>query len=402
MAVSTESPAASQSSTDPRVDPEFEALIPPLQNDELEGLERSILSEGCRDALVVWREERILLDGHNRLAICQQHSVEFDVVELSFGDRTAAKLWMLRNQLGRRNIDTLTRIRLASALEEAVAARAAERRLEGNALGGKSSLNSSKTSDVAPEPAVEPVHTRKESAAAAGVSEFTYDAGKAVLAKGTPKLQAAVRSGAASISAAAKVAELPAEKQDEVVDKGEKAIVAAAKAAHHRTTGSGDNEWYTPHEYVEAARAVMGGFDLDPATSATAQARVGAKRFFTVEDDGLKQQWQGRVWMNPPYAQPAIDHFIRKLVEEFEGGGVTEAIALTHNYTDTTWFHAAVAAASAICFTRGRIKFESPDGRKAAPTQGQAFFYFGDSVEKFAEQFTPFGFIARVEARHGG
>jgi len=159
------------------------------------------------------------------------------------------------------------------------------------------------------------------------------------------------------------------------------------------TQGTGENEWYTPERYILAARDVLGGIDLDPATSEIANETVGAGRIFTIDDDGLSQEWDGHVWMNPPYAQPFIAQFCAKLRDEYEAGRVTEAICLTHNYTDTEWFHNLQAAASAICFTRGRVKFESPGGGVAAPTQGQAFFYLGDYPRRFAGVFCQFGFV---------
>lgn len=384
------------------IDPEFEALIPPLSSEERAGLERSLLAEGCRDALVVWREHGILLDGHNRYALCKIHGIEFRTVELSFRDRIDAKLWMLRNQLGRRNIDTLTRVELASALEAAIAEKAKANLERGRELGGVTAgrgrpSDSSLAKSPESYPPIEPINTRVEAANAAGLSEFTYRVAKQVLASGTDRLKQAVRQGVASISAAAEIAALPAEQQDEIVEKGEKAIVAAAKEAkHHRTQGTGENEWYTPKLYLDAARAVLGKIDLDPASSDTAQANVKAARHFTIDDNGLERPWRGRVWMNPPYAQPAIEHFMRKLVAEVAAGNVTEAIALTHNYTDTVWFHHAAEAATAVCFTRGRIRFESPDGKLAAPTQGQAFFYYGKNVDRFAETFRSIGFVARL------
>jgi phage N-6-adenine-methyltransferase len=162
---------------------------------------------------------------------------------------------------------------------------------------------------------------------------------------------------------------------------------------NHRAQGTGENEWYTPAQYLDAARELLGGFDLDPATSEAAQARVKAAKWFTKDDDGLAQEWRGKVWLNPPYAQPLIQQFVDKLVEEVEAGNVTEAILLTHNYTDTGWFHTAERAAANICFTRGRIRFEGADGSFAAPTQGQAFFYFGNRGGAFRQAFQQWGFV---------
>lgn len=164
------------------------------------------------------------------------------------------------------------------------------------------------------------------------------------------------------------------------------------------TQGTGDNEWYTPQEHIERARRVMGGFDVDPASNPIAQEHIGASHFFTEETNGLEQEWNGRVWLNPPYAQPLIGEFMSKLRDEVAAGRCDQAIALTHNYTDTKWFQETARAASAICFTRGRIKFYSPSGDIAAPTQGQAFFYFGPDVDAFCREFAEVGFV--VEVRH--
>jgi ParB family chromosome partitioning protein len=158
-------------------------------------------------------------------------------------------------------------------------------------------------------------------------------------------------------------------------------------------TGTGENEWYTPDSYIALARMVLGKIDLDPATSAHAQKLIRATRFYTAEKDGLKRNWHGRVWLNPPFAQPAIEDFVSKMVSEYEAKRVKAAIMLTHNYTDTAWFHEAASTATAICFTRGRIKFYKPDGGVAAPTQGQAFFYFGRDARKFIRCFSEIGFI---------
>ena len=162
---------------------------------------------------------------------------------------------------------------------------------------------------------------------------------------------------------------------------------------HFRTQFTGENEWYTPPDYVEAARRVLGRIDLDPASSEKAQKTIRARRYYSAEDDGLAQEWRGSVWLNPPYAQPLIRLFSEKLVAEVGAGRVSEAIMLTHNYTDTGWFHLLESVCASICFTRGRIRFIGPDDSAASPTQGQAFFYFGQRREAFAEVFKAYGFI---------
>jgi len=85
---------------------EFKTFIPPLSTEEYEGLENSILSEGCRESLILWKNgsDTILIDGHNRYEICQKHQIAFSTKFLDFGSKEEAKLWMLTNQLGRRNL----------------------------------------------------------------------------------------------------------------------------------------------------------------------------------------------------------------------------------------------------------------------------------------------------------
>lgn len=156
---------------------------------------------------------------------------------------------------------------------------------------------------------------------------------------------------------------------------------------------TGDNEWYTPAQYLDAARDALGEIDLDPATNAHAQKSIKAGRFYTPEDNGLNKKWSGRVWLNPPYARDLLPQFVDKLLKEYNAGHVTEAICLTHNYTDTEWFHSLASGANAFCFTNGRIRFVKDDGTEASPTQGQVFTYFGERPDSFARAFNHIGVI---------
>jgi phage N-6-adenine-methyltransferase len=166
----------------------------------------------------------------------------------------------------------------------------------------------------------------------------------------------------------------------------------------HVKNNSGENEWYTPPEYIEAARAAMGGIDLDPATSEKAQETVKAKKFYTAEDDGLSKVWKGKVWLNPPYAKDLIGKFCDKLAEGVDAGKVTAAILLVNNATDTAWFHRVASKASAVCFIKGRIAFHDSNGEpKNKPLQGQMAMYFGGEPQAFASEF-----IALGECFYGG
>ncbi len=155
-----------------------------------------------------------------------------------------------------------------------------------------------------------------------------------------------------------------------------------------RTIGTGNDEWFTPSQYIELARKVLGEIDLDPASCDAAQETVRAKRFFNKQYNGLNREWGGKVWLNPPYSQSAA--FITKLCEEYSADRVSAAVLLTHNFTDSKWFHEALEVSSGVCLTRGRIKFI---GAGNAPPCGQAFFYFGANASDFAGHFIEIGSI---------
>jgi phage N-6-adenine-methyltransferase len=183
------------------------------------------------------------------------------------------------------------------------------------------------------------------------------------------------------------------EEEQQLTHRAFVSLIGESPSFNHRAQGTGDHEWYTPEQYIEAARDVLSEIDLDPASTYLAQQTVRARNFFTVESNGLEREWHGRVWLNPPYAQPLIYRFVEKLIAELKAERTKEAILLTHSYTDTAWFHLAAAQKPRICFTRGRIKFVDRDGKECAPTQGQAFFYYGENAERFGEVFRDFGFI---------
>lgn len=174
-----------------------------------------------------------------------------------------------------------------------------------------------------------------------------------------------------------------------VEDLAQRAFRPDAHVGHN----TGVPEWYTPAEIVDAARQVLGGIDLDPASSDIAQRTVQADRYFTVDDDGLAHEWRGRVWMNPPYSAGLVDQFVDKLLEEHVAGHVPAAAVLTNNSTDTIWWQSLGSAASAVCHLAGRVRFLAPDGERGAPLQGQTVCYLGPDASRFVDVFESFGVV---------
>lgn len=182
------------------VNQELLAYIDPLTTDEREALERSLLAEGCRDALVLWGD--VLVDGHNRHSICTQHGIPFHTVQNShFKSIDDVHLWMIDQHLGRRSVSDFQRGVLALRKKDILAARA---QTASSAPG--------QAADT-PAPAPEPLLTRDAVAKAARISSNTISQIEKIQKSAAPELMAAVKSGTISINAAANVASLPVEAQ---------------------------------------------------------------------------------------------------------------------------------------------------------------------------------------------
>lgn len=201
------------------LDDEFQNYLDPLTNEERERLRASIKRDGCRDCGVVWREWRILIDGYNRYEICRELELPFETTELSFHSRDEVLEWILKNQLGRRNISDAKRVVLNSRLKPILAAKAKENlRLSPGApkkvvheLDNLTTAVADPT-DSAVAPLVAPdekVDTLADIAKASGVSRATVHKVETVMKKADAPTKSKMLSGEVSISAAYKTVQPP-------------------------------------------------------------------------------------------------------------------------------------------------------------------------------------------------
>lgn len=131
-----------------------------------------------------------------------------------------------------------------------------------------------------------------------------------------------------------------------------------------------NDEWYTPVEIIRS----LGDFDLDPASSPEAFGlNQSARKIYTAQDNGLIQPWQGRVWLNPPYSNPLLQDFLKKMAVHNRG------IALVFSKIEAKWFHDIVFKyATAVKFLYDRVQFFKPDGTKGTqPRNGSMLVAYG-------------------------
>jgi phage N-6-adenine-methyltransferase len=383
-----------------KINPEFKSLIPELSAEEYSQLEMNILQDGIREPISVWRDT--IIDGHNRFEIACKHDLDFKTEQYNFESENHVILWIIKNQLGRRNLIDYVKGKLALKSKEMIAKIAKENSI-------KSGKEFGKGSPILAEP-IEPIDTREQLAEIAGISHGNLNKIEHIEKNAIEEIKELVLSGVLSINQADKASKLsnemqvkiiPILKEDITVDKALEKVIQESydqdiKNMPHISFNSGNNEWYTPKEYIDAAREVMGDIYLDPASSDIAQETVQAITYHTKETNGLECEWRGTVWLNPPYASDLIGKFIDKLCFEYTNERVEEAIVLVNNATETEWFNQLVSNASAVVFPKSRVKFYMPNGKTGAPLQGQAIIYLGDKKDKFLNVFNEFGWGAEI------
>jgi len=364
-------------------------LFPMMDAVALQGLADDIREHGQREPVVLFHGA--VLDGRNRLRACELAGVEPQFVTRDDADVGDPIDFVLSLNKHRRHLEPQQLAALSVRVSAAYAVAAAERMRATLRVGtvtpaSNGPLLAGATQDNGARSLVQAAKQ-----VGAGINAT---ATMAAVLRDAPEVFAAVESGAiTTVTDAKAVAALPEEQRTELlqrVEAGETVKAALPHVAHN----SGQNEWYTPAPWIEAARAAMGGIDCDPASSAIANERVRATVIWTAEDDGRERVWGERVWMNPPYAQPLVADFCEALAVRFERGEVKQACVLVNNGTETAWFHRLLSVASAVCFPRTRVRFLAPSGEPSgSPLQGQACVYLGSNRAAFTKHFSAFGVV---------
>lgn len=322
-----------------KIDKEFERLIPPLSAEEFAQLEANCLREGIRDPLVVWavpNGDQILIDGHNRMKISINHSgIPFEIKQMQFDTRTEAEEWILRNQLGRRNVDKWVRLGMANRLEEIEANKARIRKIRKPA---NSEVQNS---------AQQNGKTRDKMAEVVGVSHDTYTKMKAIDASDNEEIKAAARSGEISVNKAyeqikaenaalkRKVQELESQepkvvtKTVEVVpDRLQKELETARYDAKRA-----ERDFLKMKEKYEAAQKNADYLAAKVGASTEAAKAEKDIQYFTTATNDYIRRYGGHVWafneiqnvdetIRTDYlkAIKALDAFAQQMITNIEGG----------------------------------------------------------------------------------
>lgn len=346
---------------------ELANLFPLMDEAQYGDLVADIKENGLIEAIIL--HEGKILDGRNRYNACNDAGVEPNLVEYEGED---ALSYVISLNLNRRHLNESQRAMIGAKL--------ANMQVGDNQHGQPNWSNHI---------------SQKDASDKLNVGLNSIKRAKQVQKEGIEDLQKSVEAGKVSVSAASDIAKLTRDQQKIVIKDLDKKLIKERFEEIKKenvlvSKYTGNEEWYTPKKYIDMARNVMGGIDIDPASNNFANLTVNATTYYTKEDDGLSKDWEGKVWLNPPYSS-IISEFINKICNSN-----VEAVVLTNNSTDTKWYQQAAINCNAICFTSGRINFYNTEQKKSSPTNGQSFFYFGNNKEKFNSIFKEIGFVVEV------
>jgi hypothetical protein len=349
----------------PKINLEYISLVPRPSEDEYKALETNIIENGgAYDPIKINKNDEIL-DGYTRFDICNKHNLPYKTMVIDLPTKLDEKIFVIETNLKRRHLNKFQVIELNLTLEPLLSEK------------GRQNLERQRDEKGQFAPVVP-----NDTTAVEPVDTLNTIAKKSKSGRGT----------------VAKVKKIKEKAPQDVIDKlrsGEMSIEKAYDSVTvHVGQNTGEQEWYTPEPYILATKDVMGTIDVDPASTELANKIVKATKFYTKETDGLKQKWDGNVWMNPPYSQPDVTNFCNLFIEKFKSGEIKQGCVLVNNATETKFGQNLLKNCKAVCFIEGRIKFVDVDGKQTGmPLQGQMILYFGENDAVFGLNFSKFGVV---------
>jgi len=334
------------------------SIFPLLAGDDFRALVEDIHQNGQLEP--IWTYEGTIIDGRNRYMACRSLGIEATAREWNGNGSLIG--FVVSMNLRRRHLTSSQRAAIAVDMLPMLEAEARDRMLTGKPNDPSQFIDEGR----ATEHAADLLGTNRQ---------YVSDAKR--LKQEAPEVYERVRTGELSIP--------EANRQRPGASQPVEVTIFSHKSV----------EYYTPSQFIEAARNVMGGIDLDPASCDEAQQTVMAEAYYTEEDDGLSQPWHGRVWLNPPYSKTGArsnqEIWSQYLAGEYTSGNVTEAVllvkaALGYNWFEDLWY------AWPVCFVKTRLSFIREDGDDSGQSKmGTALLYFGENVEPFISVFREFG-----------
>lgn len=418
------------------VDPKFEKEIPPLSEEEFQGLENDIIENGCRHPITLWPRKdgkAVIVDGHNRYKICMEHGIPFQYTVVECKDEDDAMLQLYNMQLNRRNLPDFVRGKIVwkrHDLVEQVKENNRRRMLYGKkipeslpeAQEDKDVLITSptesseedgtpfeeyippledtreqekqgqenKTAEVQGIPITDPRYAGKKTRdilgeEAGGLSGETMRQIKVIMDKEVPDdvqdLIVKRNDEKLSVHNAYKLANMPEDIQNEAYaairnkEKNPKDIVKEAEE-------KAKDRVREKSQYLQTARNVMGSADFDP-TDRDIPDKSGKVRD---EDYGATREWikKGNVFLDISGRPSKIAIYVppfKGFVKEKQRSN-EQLIFVLPSDTSADWFSDMIAFSSAVCFVRGKKHL---------------VFYFGDQVEKFCDAFREYGAAIPLE-----
>jgi ParB family chromosome partitioning protein len=354
-------------------------IFPLMTDEEYRALVADISEHGQREA--IWTYCGQIIDGRNRYRACAELGLKPIMREWD-GDGSLVA-FVLSMNLHRRHLSSSQKAVVALDVLPMLEAEARER-MKAGAVATNTGSQKIDYPDERQGKATE------QAATLTGTNrQYVSDAKQ--IAQRAPDLLDDVRNGIMSI---------PQAKQ-ELVAREQPPAPAVYQPMAATVYSFRSVEYYTPPEILNAARAVLGDIDLDPASCEDAQQNVMAHRYYTQHDDGLTKTWRGRVWLNPPYGKTNgrsnQDIWAQRLVAEYQEGNISAAILLVKAALGYKWFE-ELFREWPVCFARDRLSFILETGDDDGQSkQGTALFYFGPNPQKFYRIFSAIGRVIPPE-----